>query len=238
MPKLKVNDVVSVEEDGEKFQGVVVKVKEVNCDIKFEGKDTPETHRIENVTLISQGPGENEPIDKGDTTGDEAQQTANEAQVKLDADREQLEKDQAELAEKQAELKEQQDSIQANIEKSITVSESEVDLGKFNKADNPTAFAAEKAKQNANCAKRKINRIKKAQVAAETTPVQSREKLLRARLTKIRRGVHHTYRKEQIEIWAKELTLIIQTPEAWSPNCVKPKKQVSVLDKLDKVLGV
>ena len=69
------------------------------------------------------------------------------------------------------------------------------------------------------------------------TPVQIREGVLRARLSKVRKKHHHTYKKEQIDLWAQELTIIIQTPEAWSPNCVRPKKQLSAMDKLDALGG-
>ena len=95
----------------------------------------------------------------------------------------------------------------------------------------------EQAKQKANVEKRHANRIAKAKKAATMTAVQIREGILRARLTKVRMRHHHTYKKEQIDLWAQELTIIIQTPDAWSKNCVRPKKQLSAMDKLDKLLG-
>lgn len=158
-----------------------------------------------------------------------------EVKVKLKADREQFEQEKAELAEQQKVLIDQQAQVNTNLEKSITISESDVDMGKFNKIDNPKAFAVEQAKQEKNCAARKVNRIAKAKAAAESTPIQVREGLLRSRLTRVRKKLHHTYKKEQIDLWAQELTVIIQTPNAWFKGCVKPKKQLSALDKLDKL---
>ena len=223
MAEIKEKDIVSVTEGDETFQGVVVKVKEVNCDIKFDGKDEPEPHRIENVTLV-------ESYEEG-TGGENLEDT----EARLIADREQLEKDQAELADQQASLKEQQDQVSANISKSITISETQVDFGKFNKVDNPIALKAEQAKQAKYCEARKANRIAKAKKAATMTAVQIREGVLRARLTTVRKKRYHRFTKEQIDIWARELTIIQQTPDAWSPGCVRPKEQISALDKLDNL---
>lgn len=223
MAEIKVKDPVSVVEGGETFHGIVVEVKEKDCVIQFKGGD-PETHKIADVTL------DEESSTKGKVSVEKQQ-------AKLVADKAALEKQQSDLAEQQKELKEQQDQVNVNINKSITISDSQVDMGKFNKVDDPKAFAIEEAKQKANCEKRHANRIIKAKVAATMTPVQIREKLLRARLTKVRMKHHHTYKKEQIDLWAQELTIIIQTPDAWSKGCVKPKKQMGAMEKLDKMLG-
>lgn len=85
--------------------------------------------------------------------------------------------------------------------------------------------------------KRTENRIAKKKAKDKQTPVQAREKLLEARLTKVRAEMQATnYTNETIASWIKELAFIKESPKAWKPGCMKGGKQPSLNDKIDAVM--
>ena len=97
---------------------------------------------------------------------------------------------------------------------------------------DPVKLAREEEKQAELAKRRTKNRI--AKIKAKTLPrIKVRENLLRARLTKVRSGKSHTYRKEQVKAWAKELRLIIDTPKAWAPGRIRANKTKSAEEILD-----
>ncbi len=208
--KLAVKDRVSVTEDDKEYLGNVTEVNGKECTIKFDGIDEPEEHRIANVQLLESA----------------AAVEAKEAEAQKLAD-EQKAKEEIEAKEKA----ETEATARDSIEDSISVPKSKVDLRKFKGNDDPNKIAAEMKKQEGLSARRKVNRIKKIKVAAAKKPIDARRDYLKAKLKD--RG---RFKKEQVDMMARELLIITNDPGGWSQGCVKPKKQPSALDKLDKVL--
>lgn len=209
--KLAVKDRVSVIEDDETYEGSVIEVNGKECTIKFDGEEDPEVHRINKVTLVTS-----------------AEVEAQEAEAQKAAD-EQKTKEAEEL--KLAIEKAAKDDAENNIEDSISVPKSKVNMQKFKSLDNPAKMEAEVKRQEGLAKKRTANRIEKIKVAETKKPIDVRRDYLKAMLKN-----RAKFTKEQVNLMAKELLIIEDDPPAWKHGCVKAKKQPSALDKLDKVL--
>ncbi len=84
--------------------------------------------------------------------------------------------------------------------------------------------------------KRIVNRIAKKKVLAKEKPIDTRKKLLTARLTKYHAKKQATnYRIEQIKVWAEELEIIKTNPKGWTSGCVRAEKR-SLDDKVAAAL--
>ncbi len=207
---MAVKDRVGVTEDGKDYIGNVTEINGKECTIKFDGIDEPEVHRIADVQLLESAAAVEAKEAESQKLADE-QKAKEEAEAKAKAETEAAARD--------------------SIEDSIAVPKSKVDLRKFKGNGDEKKMEAEHKKQEGLSAKRTVNRIEKIKVAAAKKPIDARRDYLKARLKD--RG---KFRKEQIDMWARELLIITNDPAGWSLGCVRPKKQPSALDKLDKVL--
>lgn len=132
-----------------------------------------------------------------------------------------------------AETDEPDDEETITMTQTVTIPKSRVVLDSKSMA-NPVLLAKEEAKQARLAAARKKVRVAKMK-AKPKTPVQVRKGILTARLRKVKNRRPHTYRKEQIIVWAKELEIIKNRPDSWSPGCVRAKKKKSAQDFIDEL---
>lgn len=121
------------------------------------------------------------------------------------------------------------------LENTVTIPKSRVVIASSITSD-PVKLAAEEKRQKKLQADRHKRRVAKIS-AKPLKPIKQRENLLKARLKKVQmamigRGTH-TYRKEQVNIWSKELALIQSNPGAWRPGCIRAKKKQSAQEILD-----
>lgn len=125
----------------------------------------------------------------------------------------------------------EEETNEITVEKTISIPKSKVSISS-NIAINPAKLKIEEEKQKKLAEKRKKVRVAKA-TADPTPPIKTRENLLKARLGKVKKGIPHTYRKEQVIVWAQELRIIQNNPEQWKQGCVRAKKKKSAQDYID-----
>ena len=121
------------------------------------------------------------------------------------------------------------------LEQTMKIPKSKVTISS-NIAAHPLKLAAEEERQTELQAARKKNRIKRIK-AGPLPAIKFRANILKARLKKVKlaksgRGTH-TYRAEQVVVWAKELRIIQDNPDGWSPGCVQAKKKKSAEEYID-----
>ncbi len=130
-----------------------------------------------------------------------------------------------------AKISEDQETI--TMEQTITIPKSRVVMNSRALSD-PLLLEKEEKKQAELAARRKKNRVAKLK-AKPLTPIQVRKALLGARLRKVKSRHPHTYRKEQLIVWAKEYEIIQNRPSSWSPGCIRAKKKKSAQDFIDEL---
>lgn len=119
------------------------------------------------------------------------------------------------------------------LEQTVTVPTSAVTLDSRTMAD-PKLLEKEEKKQAELAEKRRKNRIARIK-AKPRTPIQVRKALLETRFRRIKSGMPHTYRKEQMIAWYKEYQIIKQSPKQWKQGCVRAKKAQSAQDFIDSL---
>jgi len=218
--ELKKGSRVSAVIDDEVYNGTITETKGKEAVVKFDDDDV-QTIRIADLTAI---------VEEGQSQADldkQAEELAAEQKANDEAEAEK--KAQEEEAAKKAE--EDAKAGKVTIENVITVPQSKVSISS-NIAIDPIKLKVEEAKQKKQAEKRNKNRIAKI-TAKPLSKMKVRENLLKARLGKVKKGIPHTYRKEQIIVWAEELRMIQNSPEQWSQGCVKSKKKKSAQDYID-----
>ena len=117
------------------------------------------------------------------------------------------------------------------LSKTITIPKSRVSISS-SIAANPVLLAKEEERQAGMAKVRRANRVKK--ITAEPLPkIKVRENILKARLRKVNSKHVHTYRMEQIKVWARELRIIQDDPDQWAPGKVRARKKKSAQDYID-----
>ena len=219
--EFKLGSRVSAVIDDEVYLGNITVIRGKKATVKFDDGDVQEIPLDELTLIVEEGQSQ----DDLDKQADEAA-----TKIKVEADKAKAE-EAAENEKLQAIADENAKDGKITIESTITVPQSKVSISS-NIAIDPKKLKIEEEKQEKQAKKRKANRIAKL-TAEPLKPIQVRENLLKARLGKVKKGIPHTYRKEQIIVWAEELRIIQNSPEQWKQGCVRAKKKKSAQDYID-----